>query len=162
MCFVIWLINLSMAIPYFIKKATNDGSNKTLCFEGYQILNNNFIIIGMFFFCCFCPCSCVQCLYCSSFLSHSFHLFSTPPRNSGLLDTGGVADLRELGPRELTLVPMGLDCILDPVVCYFATEMFREFIRAHINELRKWGGSFPWTARARDRSLKREERTDQG
>uniref|UniRef100_A0A3P9B3W8 Platelet-activating factor receptor n=1 Tax=Maylandia zebra TaxID=106582 RepID=A0A3P9B3W8_9CICH len=37
--------------------------------------------------------------------------------------------------HQITLVLMGLNCILDPVVYYFATGKFRGFIKAHIKKL---------------------------
>ncbi|XP_039459477.1 platelet-activating factor receptor-like isoform X2 [Oreochromis aureus] len=37
--------------------------------------------------------------------------------------------------HQITLVLMGLNCILDPVVYYFATGKFRELIKAHITKL---------------------------
>uniref|UniRef100_A0A3P9B457 Platelet-activating factor receptor n=1 Tax=Maylandia zebra TaxID=106582 RepID=A0A3P9B457_9CICH len=37
--------------------------------------------------------------------------------------------------HQITLVLMGLNCILDPVVYYFATGKFRRFITAHIKKL---------------------------
>ncbi|KAL3968809.1 NADH dehydrogenase (ubiquinone) flavoprotein 1 [Sarotherodon galilaeus] len=37
--------------------------------------------------------------------------------------------------HQITLVLMGLNCILDPVVYYFATGKFRELIKAHIKKL---------------------------
>ncbi|XP_038583924.1 platelet-activating factor receptor-like [Micropterus salmoides] len=46
--------------------------------------------------------------------------------------------------HQITLVLMGLNCILDPVVYFFATRKFRRFIMAHIKKLgkkRETGGS---------------------
>ncbi|KAL3968807.1 extracellular matrix protein 1 [Sarotherodon galilaeus] len=37
--------------------------------------------------------------------------------------------------HQITLVLMGLNCILDPVVYYFATGKFRELIKAHVTKL---------------------------
>lgn len=42
--------------------------------------------------------------------------------------------------HQITLVLMGLNCILDPVVYCFATRKFRRFIMAHIKMLRKGDG----------------------
>lgn len=42
--------------------------------------------------------------------------------------------------HQITLVLMGLNCILDPVVYYFATRKFRRFIMAHIKKLVKGEG----------------------
>uniref|UniRef100_A0A3P9B448 Platelet-activating factor receptor n=1 Tax=Maylandia zebra TaxID=106582 RepID=A0A3P9B448_9CICH len=42
--------------------------------------------------------------------------------------------------HQITLVLMGLNCILDPVVYYFATGKFRRFITAHIKKLAKGEG----------------------
>ncbi|XP_034381210.1 platelet-activating factor receptor isoform X2 [Cyclopterus lumpus] len=39
--------------------------------------------------------------------------------------------------HQITLLFMGLNCILDPVVYYFATQKFRGFIMAHIKKLLK-------------------------
>uniref|UniRef100_H2MB33 Platelet-activating factor receptor n=1 Tax=Oryzias latipes TaxID=8090 RepID=H2MB33_ORYLA len=39
--------------------------------------------------------------------------------------------------HQITLVLMGLNCILDPVVYYFATKKFRRFIMAHLKKLVK-------------------------
>lgn len=42
--------------------------------------------------------------------------------------------------HQITLVLMGLNCILDPVVYYFATRKFRRFIMAHLKRIRKGDG----------------------
>ncbi|XP_070776517.1 platelet-activating factor receptor-like [Enoplosus armatus] len=42
--------------------------------------------------------------------------------------------------HQITLVLMGLNCILDPVVYCFATRKFRRFIMAHIKKLGKGDG----------------------
>lgn len=42
--------------------------------------------------------------------------------------------------HQITLVLMGLNCILDPVVYFFATRKFRRFIMAHIKKLGKGDG----------------------
>ncbi|XP_030575119.1 platelet-activating factor receptor-like [Archocentrus centrarchus] len=42
--------------------------------------------------------------------------------------------------HQITLVLMGLNCVLDPVVYYFATGKFRRFITAHIKKLIKGEG----------------------
>lgn len=42
--------------------------------------------------------------------------------------------------HQITLLLMGLNCILDPVVYCFATRKFRRFIMAHIQKLRKGDG----------------------
>lgn len=42
--------------------------------------------------------------------------------------------------HQITLLLMGLNCILDPVVYYFATRKFRGFITAHIKKLAKGEG----------------------
>lgn len=42
--------------------------------------------------------------------------------------------------HQITLLLMGLNCILDPVVYCFATRKFRRFIMAHIKKLRKGDG----------------------
>lgn len=42
--------------------------------------------------------------------------------------------------HQITLVLMGVNCILDPVVYYFATRKFRKFITAHIKRLIKGEG----------------------
>lgn len=42
--------------------------------------------------------------------------------------------------HQITLLLMGLNCILDPVVYCFATRKFRRFIMAHIQKLRRKDG----------------------
>lgn len=42
--------------------------------------------------------------------------------------------------HQITLVLMGLNCILDPVVYYFATRKFRRFIMAHLKKFVKGEG----------------------
>lgn len=42
--------------------------------------------------------------------------------------------------HQITLVLMGLNCILDPVVYYFATRKFRRFIMAHMKKFVKGEG----------------------
>ncbi|XP_037652129.1 platelet-activating factor receptor [Sebastes umbrosus] len=42
--------------------------------------------------------------------------------------------------HQITLLLMGLNCILDPVVYYFATRRFRGFIMAHLKKLIKGEG----------------------
>ncbi|XP_040917364.1 platelet-activating factor receptor [Toxotes jaculatrix] len=42
--------------------------------------------------------------------------------------------------HQITLLLMGLNCILDPVVYFFATRKFRRFIMAHIKRLGKKDG----------------------
>lgn len=42
--------------------------------------------------------------------------------------------------HQITLLLMGLNCILDPVVYYFATRKFRGFIMAHIKKMAKGDG----------------------
>ncbi|XP_047466126.1 platelet-activating factor receptor isoform X2 [Mugil cephalus] len=42
--------------------------------------------------------------------------------------------------HQITLVLMGFNCILDPVVYYFATGKFRKFIMAHIKRIAKGEG----------------------
>ncbi|XP_031694407.1 platelet-activating factor receptor [Anarrhichthys ocellatus] len=42
--------------------------------------------------------------------------------------------------HQITLLLMGLNCILDPVIYYFATQKFRGFITAHIKQLVKREG----------------------
>lgn len=45
--------------------------------------------------------------------------------------------------HQFTLVLMGLNCILDPVVYYFATRKFRRFIMAHLKRFAKGEGCSP-------------------
>ncbi|KAM9354844.1 platelet-activating factor receptor-like [Pholidichthys leucotaenia] len=45
--------------------------------------------------------------------------------------------------HQVTLVLMGLNCILDPIVYYFATGKFRKFIIAHIKQLARGEGCSP-------------------
>lgn len=42
--------------------------------------------------------------------------------------------------HQITLLLMGLNCILDPVVYYFATRKFRRFIMSHIKRMAKGDG----------------------
>ncbi|CAK6971497.1 platelet-activating factor receptor [Scomber scombrus] len=42
--------------------------------------------------------------------------------------------------HQITLLLMGLNCILDPVVYYFSTKRFRRFIMAHFKKLSKGDG----------------------
>nr|BDP38648.1 fluorescent sensor for platelet-activating factor [synthetic construct] len=42
--------------------------------------------------------------------------------------------------HQITLVLMGLNCILDPVIYYFATKKFRRFIMAHLKKVVKGEG----------------------
>ncbi|KAK5857552.1 hypothetical protein PBY51_010791 [Eleginops maclovinus] len=42
--------------------------------------------------------------------------------------------------HQITLLLMGLNCILDPVIYYFATRKFRRFIMAHMKKLVKGEG----------------------
>ena len=44
--------------------------------------------------------------------------------------------------HQVTLLLMGLNCILDPVVYCFATNKFRSYIKAHLKKMRKGDAGF--------------------
>ncbi|XP_070835513.1 platelet-activating factor receptor [Chaetodon trifascialis] len=206
-CVVIWLLTISMSIPYLVSPGTNtDKNNLTHCFEGYQnqtdvekktVAATHFAIIGLFFVVFFLV------VVCNSLIARVL-LSQSPPqtelrsmtvvsRKSNrtvsssqkprgvkrralqmLLAVVGVFVLCFLphhviqgawtlavlqieqgwghvewdqntrqalnDAHQITLLLMGLNCILDPVVYCFATRKFRRFIMAHIKKLRKGDG----------------------
>lgn len=205
-CVVIWMLTVSMAIPYLASPGTNTDENKvTRCFEGYQnqtdsqkkiVAATHFTIIGLFIFVFFLVVVC-NLLIARALLSQSppqadfrsetmiskkSNMASSSKKPRGvkrralqmLLAVVGVFVLCFLphhviqGPwtlavlqieqgwghmewsqktrqalndaHQITLLLMGLNCILDPIVYCFATRKFRRFIMAHIKKFRKGDG----------------------
>lgn len=193
---IIWVLTVSMAIPYLVYPATNTDENQVIrCFEGYQnqtdsekkmVAATHFAIIGLFFvvfsLVLVCNLLIAQALLSSNAKSvhlsgSSKSLSSQKPRGvkrralQMLLAVVGVFVVCFLphhviqgawtlavlqikqgwghvgwgqGTRQalndahqITLLLMGLNCILDPVVYCFATRKFRRYILTHIRKLRK-------------------------
>lgn len=193
---IIWVLTVSMAIPYLVSPATNTDVNQVIrCFEGYQnqtdsekkmVAATHFAIIGLFFvvfsLVLVCNLLIAQALLSSNAKSvhlsgSSKSLSSQKPRGvkrralQMLLAVVGVFVVCFLphhviqgawtlavlqikqgwghvgwgqGTRQalndahqITLLLMGLNCILDPVVYCFATRKFRRYILTHIRKLRK-------------------------
>lgn len=193
---IIWVLTVSMAIPYLVFPATNTDENQVIrCFEGYQnqtdsekkmVAATHFAIIGLFFvvfsLVLVCNLLIAQALLSSNAKSvhlsgSSKSLSSQKPRGvkrralQMLLAVVGVFVVCFLphhviqgawtlavlqikqgwghvgwgqGTRQalndahqITLLLMGLNCILDPVVYCFATRKFRRYILTHIRKLRK-------------------------
>lgn len=196
---IIWVLTISMAVPYLASPATNTDKKQVIrCFEGYQnqtdsekktVAATHFAIIGLFFvvFALVLVCNLLiaQALLLSNAKSvhlsgSSKHLSSQRPRGvkrralQMLLAVVGVFVVCFLphhviqgawtlavlqikqgwghvgwgqGTRQalndahqITLLLMGLNCILDPVVYCFATRKFRRYILNHIRRLRKGEG----------------------
>uniref|UniRef100_H3DIQ1 Platelet-activating factor receptor n=2 Tax=Tetraodon nigroviridis TaxID=99883 RepID=H3DIQ1_TETNG len=196
---IIWVLTISMAIPYLVSPATNTDENLVVrCFEGYQnqtdsekktVAATHFAIIGLFFvvFALVLVCNLLiaQALLSSNAksLQHTGSSRSTSsqrPRGvkrralQMLLAVVGVFVVCFLphhviqgawtlavlqikqgwghvdwsqGTRQalndahqITLLLMGLNCILDPVVYCFATKKFRRYILGHVRRLRKGDG----------------------
>ncbi|XP_073340047.1 platelet-activating factor receptor-like [Pagrus major] len=201
-CVIIWLLTVSMAVPFLTSKQTNKDENFTRCFEGYQnetesakvqVAANNFAIIGSFFVVFFLVVVCnlliarkllsqgpTQSTIISRKCTRTMSSTSRRPRGvkrralQMLIAVVGVFILCFLphhviqGPwtlavlqikegfghvkwseearqvlndaHQITLLLMGLNCILDPVVYCFATRKFRRFIMAHIKKVGKGEG----------------------
>lgn len=204
-CVVIWVLTLSMAIPYLASPGTNTDENKvTRCFEGYQnqtdsqkktVAATHFAIIGLFFVVFFLVVVCnlliarallsqspPQADFRSGTISKKSKMASSSKKPRGvkraalqmLLAVVGVFVLCFLphhviqgawtlavlqieqgwgriewsqktrqalnDAHQITLLLMGLNCILDPIVYCFATRKFRRFIMAHIKKFRKGDG----------------------
>lgn len=196
---IIWVLTISMAIPYLVSPSTNTDENQvTRCFEGYQnqtdsekktVAATHFAIIGLFFvvFALVLVCNLLiaQALLSSNTNSlrqsgSSKSLSSQRPRGvkrralQMLLAVVGVFVVCFLphhvtqgawtlavlqikqgwghvnwgqGTRQalndvhqITLLLMGLNCILDPVVYCFATKKFRRYILRHVRRLGKGDG----------------------
>uniref|UniRef100_A0A3Q3W953 Platelet-activating factor receptor n=1 Tax=Mola mola TaxID=94237 RepID=A0A3Q3W953_MOLML len=139
-CVVIWLLTVSMAVPYLVIPGTNTDENMvTRCFEGYQnqtdsplhahsrlkrrALQMLFAVVGVFVVC---------------FLPH--HVIQGPwtlvvlQIEEGWGHVGWDQNTRQAfnDAHQITLLLMGLNCILDPIVYCFATRKFRKYIMAHI------------------------------
>nr|XP_057946689.1 platelet-activating factor receptor [Doryrhamphus excisus]XP_057946690.1 platelet-activating factor receptor [Doryrhamphus excisus] len=205
-CVVIWLMTVSMAVPFLANPATNQDGNVTRCFEGYQNDNDSskrataathFAIIGMFFvvFALVVVCNLLiaRALVLHNVPQSEFHSGKVLSRKSNMTisssrrPTGvkrravqmlmavvgvfvvcflphhvvqGFWTLAALqiqdgwghvdwdpetvqvlnDAHQITLLLMGLNCILDPVVYCFATRKFRRFIMAHLKKLAKGEG----------------------
>lgn len=201
-CIVIWVFNISMALPYLVFRGTTTDENMvTRCFEGYQnkkdsekktVAATHFAIIGLFFVAFSLVVGCnffiAQALLspraesmsahpstksnmsCSSkkprrvkrralqmlfavvgvfvvcFLPH--HLIQGPwvlvvlqiEQGWGHTDWGQKTRQALNDAHQITLLLMGLNCILDPIVYCFATRKFRRYILAHIKKFRKGEG----------------------
>ena len=206
-CVIIWVLTVSMAVPYLVSPGTNPDKNFTRCFEGYQnqtdlekkkVAAPHFAIIGLFFVVFFLVVVCnfliarallsqspAQSMIISKKSTRTTSSTSRRPRGTKrralqmLIAVVGVFVLCFLphhiiqGPwtlaalqieegwghvkwseetrqvlndaHQLTLVLMGLNCILDPIVYCFATRKFRRFIMDHIKKFGK-GEDFSKTA----------------
>ncbi|XP_030247554.1 platelet-activating factor receptor-like [Sparus aurata] len=196
-CVIIWVLTVSMAVPFLISPGTNvDEKNFTRCFEGYQnqtdfekkkVAVPHFAIIGLFFVVFFLVVVCnfliaralltqspaqstitsrrprglkrralqmliaVVGVFVLCFLPH--HIIQGPWTLAVLRieDGWGHVEWNEKARQvlneahQITLLLMGLNCILDPVVYCFATRKFRRFIMGHIKKLGK-GEDFSQTA----------------
>ncbi|XP_061824200.1 platelet-activating factor receptor [Nerophis lumbriciformis] len=202
-CVVIWLLTISMAVPFLASPGTNQDGNVTRCFEGYQNVDDSskrltaathFAIIGMFFvvfvLVVVCNLLIARALVTQGVSQSVFHSSKGLSRKSNMKlsssrgSTGvkqravqmlmavvgvfvlcflphhivqGFWTLAALQIQEgwghvdwhpktvqalndlhqITLLLMGLNCILDPVVYCFATRKFRRFIMAHLKRLAK-------------------------
>ncbi|XP_073339273.1 platelet-activating factor receptor [Pagrus major] len=201
-CVIIWLLSVSMAVPYLTSKQTNKDKNFIRCFEGYQnetesakvgMAVTHFAIIGSFFVVFFLVVVCnfliarkllsqgptqstnisrectktmsstsrrprgvkrralqmliaVVGVFVLCFLPH--HVIQGPWTLAVLQIKEGWGhvkwsdDARQVlnNAHQITLLLMGLNCILDPVVYCFATRKFRRFIMAHIKKVGKGEG----------------------
>lgn len=210
-CVVIWLLTVSMAVPYLVIPGTNTDENMvTRCFEGYQnqtesqkktVAATHFAIIGLFSVVFFLVVVCNfliarSLLFWSPLHAHSRSLTNTSKRSNvssspkrprrlkrralqmlfavvgvfvvcflphhviqgpwtlvvlqieeGWGHVGWDQNTRQAfnDAHQITLLLMGLNCILDPIVYCFATRKFRKYIMAHIKKLRK-GEGCPQTA----------------
>lgn len=194
---LIWILNISMAIPHLVAPGTNTDENQVIrCFEGYQnqtdsqkktVAATHFIIIALFFvvFCLVLVCNLLIAKALLSSSAKSVHLRSdslSSKRPRGvkrralqmLVPVVGVfvvcflphhvtqgawvlgvlqieqgwghvdwsQETRQAinDAHQITLLLMGVNCILDPVVYCFATRKFRRYILAHIRKLKKGEG----------------------
>uniref|UniRef100_A0A1A8A188 Platelet-activating factor receptor n=1 Tax=Nothobranchius furzeri TaxID=105023 RepID=A0A1A8A188_NOTFU len=152
-CALIWVFTISISVPYLLSPATKQDLDKIRCFEGYQNETNSYkkksnsstmssskkprgvkrralqmllAVVGVFALC---------------FLPH--HIVQGPWVLAVLQITEGwghVAydqDTRQMlnDAHQITLALMGLNCILDPVVYFFATRKFRRFIVNHMKKI---------------------------
>ena len=187
----IWVVTLSMAIPFLLSPAVHvDKNNVARCFEGYHgesdmkkraVAATHFAIIGMFFmvFVLVVVCNLLiarALLKTSPVMQHSSASSATKPRgvkrralqmlaavvgvfvvcflphhivqgpwtlavleiSSGWGSTSWDLQTRQAlnDAHQITLLLMGLNCILDPVVYCFATRKFRKFIVAHFRRVK--------------------------
>ncbi|XP_061751971.1 platelet-activating factor receptor [Nerophis ophidion] len=202
-CVVIWLLTISMAVPFLASPGTNQDGNVTRCFEGYQNVDDSskritaathFAIIGMFFvvfvLVVVCNLLIARALVSQSVSQSVFHSSKGLSRKSNIKLSSSRGSTRvkqravqmlmavvgvfvlcflphhivqgfwtlaalqiqdgwgrvDWNPKtvqalndlhQITLLLMGLNCILDPVVYCFATRKFRRFIMAHLKKLAK-------------------------
>ncbi|XP_019743957.1 platelet-activating factor receptor [Hippocampus comes] len=202
-CVVIWLMTISMAIPFLTSPGTNQDGNVTRCFEGYQngddsskrvVAAMHFAIIAMFFvvfmLVVVCNLLIARALFSQSAPLSEFKSGTILSRKSnvtisssrrptgvkrravqmlmavvgvfvlcflphhivqgfwtlavlqiqkgwGHVDWNGETVQALNDAHQVTLLLMGLNCILDPVVYCFATRKFRRFIMAHLKRLVK-------------------------
>ncbi|XP_037343501.2 platelet-activating factor receptor [Pungitius pungitius] len=88
-------------------------------------------VVGVFVV-CFLPHHVVQCFWTLAVLQIETdygHVDWTPNTRQALNDA-----------HQITLILMSLNCILDPVVYFFATKKFKGFIVAHIKKIAKGEG----------------------
>uniref|UniRef100_A0A3Q3WV23 Platelet-activating factor receptor n=1 Tax=Mola mola TaxID=94237 RepID=A0A3Q3WV23_MOLML len=182
-CVVIWLLTVSMAVPYLVIPGTNTDENMvTRCFEGYQnqtdsqkktVAATHFAIIGLFSVVFFLVVVCNfliarSLLFWSPLHAHSrsrrlkrralqmlfavvgvfvvcflpHHVIQGPwtlvvlQIEEGWGHVGWDQNTRQAfnDAHQITLLLMGLNCILDPIVYCFATRKFRKYIMAHIKK----------------------------
>lgn len=192
-CVVIWVLTMSMAIPFLASPGTNTDKNMTRCFEGYhnqtdtekkKVAATHFAIIGMFFIVFFLVVVC-NFLIARALLSQSapqtqFTSLTSKPRGvkrralqmlwavvgvfvlcflphhviQGLWTLAVLQIEQGWGhvtwdqktrqalndAHQITLLLMGLNCILDPIVYCFATRKFRRFVMAHVKKFTKGEG----------------------
>ncbi|XP_060918859.1 platelet-activating factor receptor-like [Labrus mixtus] len=199
-CACIWLVTISMTIPYLASPGTNADQEFTRCFEGYQnqtdsdkktVAATHFTIIGLFligfFLVVVCNLLIARVLLSPQSEIRSATMVSRKSNASSsfrkgvkrralqmLLAVVGVFVVCLLphhvvqGPwtlavlqiehgwghvewdqktrqalndaHQITLVLMNLNCILDPVVYYFATKKFRGVIMTHVKKLKEMSG----------------------
>ncbi|CAB1461114.1 unnamed protein product [Pleuronectes platessa] len=159
-CIVIWALTIVTAIPYLVSPGTyTDENNVTRCFEGYHNETDNrkknpelrsastmsrkpkrprgvkrralqmlLAVVGVFAL-CFLPHHIIQGPWTLAVLQIN--------QDWGHVDWDQDTLQKLNDAHQITLVLMGLNCILDPVVYFFATRKFRRFIVSHVKRIGK-------------------------
>ncbi|XP_038864733.1 platelet-activating factor receptor-like [Salvelinus namaycush] len=135
---VIWVLTLSMSVPYLLETGIQvDDGNMSRCFEGYHnktddekrtVATTHLIIVG--------------CFVLVFFLQGPWTLAVLEIKEGwGRMDWGQRTRQWLNDAHQVTLMLMGLNCLLDPVVYCFATRKFRLVTRKFREGERMLGNS---------------------
>ncbi|KAF7656608.1 hypothetical protein LDENG_00038810 [Lucifuga dentata] len=138
----IWVMTIAMAVPYLVSPGFRSGTvaskKSNMSFSGKRprgvkrrALQMLCAVVGVFVV-CFLPHHVIQGLWTLAVLDIK--------EGWGSVDWGQETRQALNDAHQITLVLMGLNCILDPVVYFFATRKFRNFIKAHVKKMGKGEG----------------------